>query len=86
MATSDAALRGRIGGYAKAAKHDSREATKPARQAFLRRFWPDDPELAQEECERRAQAALRAHMARLAYRSAKARRKRSLNKQGAPDA
>ena len=83
---SDAALRGKIGGYAKAAKHDSVEATQPAREAFLRRFWPCDPGLTEEERERRAQAALRAYMAKLAYRSAKARGKRSPNKQGAADA
>jgi hypothetical protein len=52
--------------------------TKPGRQAFLDRFERDvDPEgkLSPDERRRRAQHALRAHMLRLAKRSATVRRR-----------
>jgi hypothetical protein len=73
------ALRGRIGGYAKAARYPPSELTAPARTAFLERFLDlVDPDrvLPEAERRRRADAALKAHMARLAYRSAKARQGR----------
>ncbi len=76
---SEMALRGRIGAYRLHSTHDSREITAPARRAFLRRFEREvDPEgtLAPTERQRRAEMALKAHMAGLAYRSAKARRGR----------
>lgn len=76
-------LRGQIGVAEQQARHDPREYTRPARAAFLARFWPDDPTLSPEEAERRAKAAQRAHMLRLAYKSAKARRRRS--RQGGGD-
>jgi hypothetical protein len=66
-------LRGRIGGYAKAAKHPADELTTAARRGFMARFEPQDPDLDQAERQRRAQAALKAHMAKLAYLSSKAR-------------
>jgi len=69
----DAYLRGRIGGYAKAAKHPADELTTAARRGFMARFEPQDPDLDQAERQRRAQAALKAHMAKLAYLSSKAR-------------
>ena len=72
---SDMALRGRIGGYARAAKYASNELTGPARSGFMKRFEPQDPSLSPDERLRRTEAALRAHMARLARLSAKARRK-----------
>lgn len=72
-------LRARIGGYALAAAHDPLEYTLAARQTFLRRFYPDDPNLAPAEAERRAQAGLKAHMAKLALASAKARRRHAQN-------
>jgi hypothetical protein len=65
----DMSLRGRIGAFALHARHDPRETTKPARAAFLARFEAEvDPErrLPEEERRRRAHAAMRAHMARLA--------------------
>ena len=69
----DAYLRGRIGGYAKAAKHPADELTTAARRGFMARFQPSDPDLSDDERQRRAQAALKAHMAKLAYLSSKAR-------------
>ena len=69
----DASLRGRIGGYTKAAKHPADELTTAARRGFMARFEPQDPDLDQAERQRRAQAALKAHMAKLAYLSSKAR-------------
>ena len=75
-------IRGRIGGLAKAARYDGRLATQPARDKFLARFLPDDPGLSAEDRERRARAALRAHMLRLALRSAKARRKQTSRRSG----
>jgi len=73
------ALRGRIGGYSKAARYAPDELTRAARKGFMARFEaqadPDDS-LPPEERGRRAQALLRAHMARLALKSAKARRRR----------
>ena len=73
-----AQLYGRIGGLRTRSRHDPGEYTSAARRAFLRRFELEvDPEgtLAPEERERRAEAALGAHMARLAYHSAVARAK-----------
>ena len=84
MSPSDAALRGRIGAYVLHSRHDSRETTAPARAAFLRRFEDEvDPErsLPEAERQRRAIAARKAWMARLAYRSA---RVRSSRRQTAP--
>jgi hypothetical protein len=71
-------LAGRIGGYEKAARVDNREATRPAREAFAQRFVDQvDPErkLSEADRHRRAEAAMKAHMTRLALKSAKARQK-----------
>jgi len=71
-------LRGRLGAHALHAKYDSRELTAAARSKFLERFINEvDPERALSEAERlkRAEHALRAHMTRLALKSAKARRR-----------
>jgi hypothetical protein len=62
------------------ARHDAHEVTRAARQAFWNKFERDvDPEgvLPPEERARRAEMARKAHFARLALASAKARRKRS---------
>jgi hypothetical protein len=71
-------LAGRVGAYALHSKYDSREITRAARAAFLQK-WVDqvDPDrvLPEPERLRRAENALKAHMARLALKSAKARRK-----------
>ena len=70
------AARGRIGGYARAAKYGPEELTGPARAAFLKRFEPQDPDLSPEERARRTQAAINAYMAGLSRKSARARRRR----------
>jgi hypothetical protein len=72
-------LRGRIGAYAVHAKYDSRELTKSARAAFLRRFEDEvDPDRTLPEAERvrRAEMARKRYFAALALASAKARQKR----------
>jgi hypothetical protein len=72
------ALRAHIAAYSLHAQHDPKETTKAGRAAFLRRFEvqvdPDET-LKPDERQRRAQAALRAHMSRLALASSRARRK-----------
>ena len=78
--STDMALRGRIGGFARAALYSPEELTGKARAGFLQRFENEvDPNgtLTPEERCRRAQAALRAHMAQLARKSALKRRGRS---------
>ena len=58
-------LRARMGGYAVAAKYDTREITKPAREGFLARFEREvDPDgmLSEAERLRRAEAAKREHV------------------------
>ncbi|HUW45598.1 MAG TPA: hypothetical protein VMW50_07350 [Dehalococcoidia bacterium] len=72
--SKDMALRGRIGGYAKAAKYSPQELTGAARAGFLRRFTPNDDNLSEGERIRRTQANLKAHMAKLARLSAIKRR------------
>jgi hypothetical protein len=76
----DAALAGRIGGLRRSAKHDSREMTAKAREAFHDKFLAEvDPQGVLPEAERlrRADAARKAYYAGLAYKSAMARRKAS---------
>jgi len=73
-------LRARIGAYSLHAKYDSRQLTAKARSTFLQRFEDEvDPDrlLSSAERERRAAAARKAHFARLALASAKARAKRA---------
>lgn len=63
----------RIGGFSLRAKHDPREYTKPARAAAYRRFEQQvDPDgiLSADERSKRATAARRAHMQRIALRRA----------------
>lgn len=72
------AAAGRIGGLTTASRHDTRALTKPATAAFLARFEREvDPDglLPVEERHRRALAARKAYMSRLAMRSAQARRR-----------
>ena len=71
-------IAGRIGGLVAHSRHDSRELTAAGRKAFLDRFEREvDPEgtLPESERKRRAELAKRAHMTRLAYASARARRR-----------
>ena len=73
------ALRGRVGAYRLHATHDPCVTTARARAVFLARFEAEvDPDgvLDPEERRRRALAARRAYFARLALRSAQARRHR----------
>jgi hypothetical protein len=73
-------LRARMAAYAMHARYDSRQVTANARKAFLDRFEREvDPDsvLPIHERRRRAESAKRAHMTRLALRSAQARRKRT---------
>ena len=82
---SEMALRGRIGAYALHAKRDPRETTAPARAAFLERFEREvDPDRVLPEAERlrRAESARKAHFARLALLSARARAKKAARKNG----
>ena len=81
---AERSLRGRIGAYSLHAKHDTRQLTHAARQAFLTRFLADIPtELPEEERLRRAQAARQAYFARLALKSIQARRRRRQRRQEA---
>ncbi len=71
-------LRARLAAYAQHGHRDPREATAKARAAFLAKFERDaDPAgvLPPEERRRRAESLRRAHFARLALASVKARRK-----------
>ncbi len=80
MTPEERSLRARMGGLAVAAKYDTREVTRPAREAFMARFLREvDPEgvLPDAERARRAEAAKRLHFQRLAWRSAKVRRARA---------
>lgn len=76
---SELSLAGRIGAYASWANTSDRSArTAPAREAFQRRFEDEvDPDRILDPAERaqRADAARRAYFARLALKSAQARRK-----------
>lgn len=71
----DMALRGRIGGYSRAAKYPAAELTRGARAGFLKRFEPTDPSLTEQERQRRTECNLKAYMAKLARKSALARRR-----------
>jgi len=77
MSPAERVLRARIAAYRLHATRDSRETTRAAREAFLSRFEREvDPDQALPEAERRrrAEAAKKAYFARLALKSARARR------------
>lgn len=79
-ADSIRSLRARLGAYSVHAKYDSRDLTSAARREFLSRFEREvDPEgiLPEAERQRRAEHARKAHMTRLALRSAVARRNKA---------
>lgn len=76
LSASERSQRARIAAYSMHAKHDPKETTLKARETYRARFYEGIPEdLPQAERDRRADAAFKAHMARLAFLSAKARRK-----------
>lgn len=71
-------LRAQIAANSRWSKEDPKEGTKPARAGYERRFEREvDPDgtLPEVERKRRAAAAMRAHMQRLALASSRARRK-----------
>lgn len=70
-------MRARLAAHTMHAKHDSRETTRAAREAFLARFVDQvDPDRVLPEAERlrRAESARKAYFTQLAYKSARARR------------
>ncbi len=80
MTPEQMSLRGRMGAHALHSRYDSRELTTAARQTFLERFEREvDPDgsLPSEERARRAGHARKAYFTKLAWKSAKARKKRS---------
>jgi hypothetical protein len=86
MSPEDRILRARIGGYARAAKYDAGELTAKARRGFEARFEREvDPEgvLPPVERARRAEAARKAYMTKLAMRSRAARRRAKLAREKA---
>jgi hypothetical protein len=71
-------LRAQIAANTRWSREDPKEGTRPARAAYERRFELEvDPygTLPEAERKRRAAAAMRAHMQRLALASSRARRK-----------
>ena len=79
MVTSERQLRGRVGAHIMHARNDPREITSAARAAFLDRFEREaDPTgtLPPEERARRAGHLRKAYFARMALKSAQARRRR----------
>lgn len=80
LSPSERSLRARLAALTMHARHDPRVTTENARRAFLDRFEREvDPErqLPEQERRRRAEALRKAHMTRLALRSAVARRRRA---------
>lgn len=72
--------RARMGGLATSARHDSKEYTQPAHEGWFNRFLNEvDPrgELPEPERMRRALAAQRLYMQKLAWKAAKTRKARA---------
>lgn len=79
----DRSAAGRLGALVQQSRNDPKVYTAKARARFLERFYADlDPSLPDAEKHRRAEAALKAHMLRLAMLSAKARRKKAATPTG----
>lgn len=77
---------GAHGRWAKTSAADRQQATSKARQALFDKFAAEvDPDgvLTPKERERRARHAQRAHMSRIALKSAQTRRQRALDAQAA---
>ena len=75
--------RARMGGTATAARHDPKEYTQAAHEGWRNRFLNEvDPrgELPERERQRRADAARRLYMQKLAWKSAQARRRNKASK------
>ena len=77
LSASERSQRARIAAYAQKKKHDPKETTLKARETYRASFYEIPDDLPQAERDRRAEAAFREHMARLAFRSAKARRRKA---------
>lgn len=78
LTPEERSLRARMGAYAQQAAHDTRETTAAARTTFLARFEREvDPDgtLPEGERLRRAEAARRLYFQRLAWKSARARKR-----------
>lgn len=78
LTPSERVMRARMAAYMLHARHDPRETTKRARRAFNERFLDlvdPDHRLPDRERHRRAEAARRAYFTRLAYLSARSRRR-----------
>jgi hypothetical protein len=78
ISPAERSLRARLAAYTQHGHRDPHEATAKARAAFLAKFEREaDPDgvLSPEERRRRAESLRRAHFARLALASVKARRK-----------
>jgi hypothetical protein len=78
LTAEDRRNRARAAAYAKHAAHDPLPTVKKANQAFIASFEAKvDPnqELDPQERARRAEMAFKSHMALLAYKSARARRR-----------
>lgn len=78
LTPSERVMRARMAAYMLHARYDPRETTKAARRAFNQRFVDQvDPDrrLPEQERNRRAEAARRAYFTRLAYLSARSRRR-----------
>lgn len=83
LSSERAAAIGRIGGLVTSSRTDSLERTQVARETFRAQFLNEvDPEqkLPESERRRRADAAFKAHMHRLALKSAEARKARALDR------
>lgn len=81
MTPNERQMRARMGALAAHAKHGTRAMTRKARTAWRTRFLDQvdaDRALPEDERNRRADHAMRQHMTRMAMRSAKARRTRSM--------
>jgi hypothetical protein len=77
LTPKERSLRAKLAAHELHARYDSREITAKARTSFLARFEADvDPEgkLPEAERRRRAEHARKAHFARMALKSAQARR------------
>lgn len=80
LSAGERRLRAQVAAHELHASHDSREITANARarflQSFLDRVDEEHPGLSEPERLRRAEHLRKAHMARLALKSAQARRRR----------
>jgi hypothetical protein len=79
LSAAERTARARLAAYSMHARNDPRETTQKARETFLARFEDQvDPDraLSPSERERRAEAARKAHMARLTLVRLQARSKK----------